>query len=201
MVGGNGAEAFLGEGVGHRARVPAVAEGASTEVAIGVAVERPLPAVVAIAVRRAAVHVVLVGVAAPVLVVVGVVVAVARGNVGAIHGALGEAAVANRGNGLVRVHRGGVSPQCVNGVVAKHAAPARDEVVTSAMRACKAVSEEVVRVHEPVALIDVVGVSKGGVARHGVHFASARRFFTRLMVERAAHLAVGHPGVAGCVVA
>jgi len=75
--------------------------------------------------------------------------------------------VAHIRDSLVGVHGSGVGPESVNGIVTEHAAAAGHEIVTGAIGTVESVSLEVVRVHKPVSLVDVIRVTKCGVARGG----------------------------------
>ena len=174
------------EGVGDVAGVSHVADGASAEVACRVPVQGALPPVVAVAVDSVATGVVLVRIDAcasrsgPIIVVVSVVVAVLRRRV--IAGQIARVvaddvdAMATGGHGFLQpmeaakvVHSRRVHKlRHMNGIVTKHAASSSDEVVPRAVGAREAVGLEVVGVHEPISLIDIIRVAIGRVARPGV---------------------------------
>ena len=100
----------------------------------------------------------------PVRVVVRVVVAIRSRHVRAVQRVMRQAAMARVWDSLVRVHGGGVGPERMHSVVAEHAAPSGHEVITSAVRAIEAIGLEIVGMHEPVTLLDVIRVTESGVA-------------------------------------
>ena len=101
----------------------------------------------------------------PVLIVVQVIVAIGGGHVRAAQGIVLQTAVALVGDRLVCIHCSGVSPEGMNVIVTKHAAAACHKIVTSAVGAIEAVRLQVIRVHEPVALVDVIRIAKGCISR------------------------------------
>ena len=100
----------------------------------------------------------------PIRVVIGVVVAKSGGGMVAVEVVVRNGAVAAGGHSLLGavelakvVHGSGIGPGCVvDSVIAEHATPTYHEVVSRAVGPQEAVSLEVVGVHEPVALVDVI---------------------------------------------